>query len=157
MAKGLLYSSRIYVKNVWKHAWRVLRRKESLNDAVSDAKRDAHKLKRMLKHAQDRGDYEGAVKMTKKGRQAYNMGHFDRAAGYFEEAIELDRNHTIAYTYLGHTFYKLNRLEDAVFYWKRAIAVDPDSEAAEKARRKLAMAEEQKKGIQQWMRDLQGD
>ena len=157
MSQGLLHGVRVFIKNIRRHTVRVVTRKETLRDALTDMRHDSHKLKSLYRHSYDHGHYDAAKKLAKKGRDAYNDGHFESAAGFFHEAIETDPRYAYPYTYLGHTYYKLNRLDDALHYWRQATEVDPNSEAAEKARRKIAMAEAQKKSVYEWMRDVQGD
>lgn len=157
MTQGVLHGVRVFAKNIVRHTMRVFRRKETLRDAFKNMRHDSHKLKNLYRHSYDQGHYEAAKKLAKKGRSAYNDGNFESAADYFHQAIETDIRYAYAYTYLGHTYYKLNRLDDALHYWRQATEVDPNSEAAEKARRKIAMAEEQKKSVYDWMRDVQGD
>ena len=43
---------------------------------------------------------------------------------------------------MGNNLYKLNRQGEALECWQKTVLLDPDSEAAEKARRKIEMLDE---------------
>jgi tetratricopeptide (TPR) repeat protein len=52
----------------------------------------------------------------------------------YNEAIGRSSDNSSAYTNLGNALYKLDRLEDAIEAWQKAVEIDP---ANEKARRNL--------------------
>ena len=52
----------------------------------------------------------------------------------YKEANGRRKDNSSAYTNLGNAYYKLDRIEEAIEAWKRAIEIDPGNE---KARRNL--------------------
>jgi tetratricopeptide (TPR) repeat protein len=50
---------------------------------------------------------------------------FEQAIEMYNEAIGRSKDNASAYTNLGNAYYKVDRIEDAVEAWKRAIEIDP--------------------------------
>ena len=71
------------------------------------------------------------------GRKYYNDKRYHKAERCFRKAIITDESYALAHYYHGLSLYQINRPSAAKFAWTRATEVDPDSEAAEKAQRKL--------------------
>lgn len=84
-------------------------------------------------------DYEHkqAARYLETGREYYNKKRYKKARKYFEKAAATDGRYGLAYYYLGLAMYKTDRPKGAKSAWQRAIDVDPESEAADKAREKL--------------------
>ena len=78
-----------------------------------------------------------ALRCLNEGIRLYNGKHYSEALAKFKDAIEVDPQYGRAHLYYGNAQYKLHRHEEALNAWERAIRVDPDSEAADKARAKL--------------------
>lgn len=82
-------------------------------------------------------DHRRARAWLEKGRRAYNKKHYNSAIDAFHTAIEYDPHEALGPYFLGLAYYKQQKTNEAVAAWRRAVDADPDSEAAEKARRKI--------------------
>lgn len=153
MPKPILSAARTFVKNLVKHTELVIGKGESAQEAIKAINKDARKLKHMAVDGEDRKDHKSALRLVEKGRKAYNAKDYTLADDYFRRALEADSKCSLAYTYLGHTMYQLNRQQEAVTFWQRAIAVAPDSEGAVKARQKLQIIEKKKQDV---LKELEG-
>ena len=80
---------------------------------------------------------KAAIHRVEKGIAAYNTRRYNDAENLFRQAIEQDPGYARAHCYLGNALHKLGAPEEAVLEWKKAVIVDPDSEAAAKAQAKL--------------------
>jgi tetratricopeptide (TPR) repeat protein len=78
-----------------------------------------------------------AAKTLNKGRKEYNQKRYGKAEEFFREATELDDNYALAHYFVGLSMYKVDDADAAIRSWKRAIEVDPHSEAASKAQKKI--------------------
>ncbi|MCI0408690.1 MAG: tetratricopeptide repeat protein, partial [Acidobacteria bacterium] len=65
---------------------------------------------------------------------------YERALEMFNQALQASSDSAVAYTNLGNTYYKLNRHEQALGAWKRAVELDPLNE---NARRYLRMYQQE--------------
>ena len=83
------------------------------------------------------GQRKDAMNLVNDGVKLYNAKKYLEALKAFKTATEYDPTYARAYTYLGNTLYKLAEHGDALRAWERAVAVDPLSSAAGKARAKL--------------------
>lgn len=61
----------------------------------------------------------------------------------FRKALAEDPSYGRAHYYLGNTLYQLNRQGEALECWQKTVLLDPASESAEKARRKIDMIDAQ--------------
>lgn len=96
--------------------------------------------RRMLKTLPEPvSDYEHkqAARHLENGREYYNKKRYKKALKYFQKAAATDGRYGLAYYYLGLALYKTDRPKGARSAWRRAIDVDPESEAADRAREKL--------------------
>ena len=80
---------------------------------------------------------KAAIHCVKKGVDHYNNRRYTEAEDQFRQAIAQDPGYARAHCYLGNTLHKLGYPEEAVFEWKKAIIVEPDSDSATKAQGKL--------------------
>jgi tetratricopeptide (TPR) repeat protein len=80
---------------------------------------------------------KAATQLVKKGIDFYNTHRYIEACDFFREAIAQDPGYARAHCYLGNTLHKLGYPEEALFEWKKAVIVEPDSDAALKAQEKL--------------------
>lgn len=148
MTKPILSAAKTFMKNILRHTERVVHHDESAKDAFKAINRDAKRLKNMATDdGHTRKDHKSALKLVEQGRRAYNNKDYTIAEDYFFRAIDLNPKLSLAYTYLGHTLYQVGRHSEAVAHWKRAVAVDPNSEGAVKARQKLQMIEDKAKRV----------
>ncbi|MFO7973504.1 MAG: tetratricopeptide repeat protein [Candidatus Hydrogenedentota bacterium] len=120
-------------KNVTRHAGFVLRRRESVRDALSRVASDAKKLR---KHAGDQHGSErrkAALKFVKQGREAYNAKNDALAEKLFRDAVVTDEHCALAHAYLGNALYRQGKTNEAETNWRQATIVEPNSEGAKKA------------------------
>ena len=132
MAKGFLSSAKTYAKNLGIQTGRVVKGQASLGDAGKQLGSDTNKL---IRAASGGSSYHPESKeLVDQARQLYNDKHYERAEEVFRMSLMFDDRNPWAFTYLGHTLYKLGRRNEALASWRRAIKVNPKSKAAEKAR-----------------------
>lgn len=144
MDKRVVKTGRTFIKNVVKHVKWVLLGRESWRDARDGIAEDGGKLKRVMKGKKYKGDHQLAARLVEKGRRAYNERRFESAENFFRQAIIEDPVYGLAYTYLGSTLYKQQRIGEATTMWMRAIQIDPASEAAAKAQQRLSRVKQRK-------------
>ena len=82
-------------------------------------------------------EHKQAARQLESGREYYNKKRYKKALKYFQKAAAIDGRYGLAYYYLGLAMYKTDRPKGARAAWQRAIDVDPESDAADKAREKL--------------------
>jgi tetratricopeptide (TPR) repeat protein len=87
-----------------------------------------------------------AILRLKKGIEAYNVSKYDKAEHYFRDALSYDKTYARAFMYLGNAMYKMQRANEAMMYWKKAMDAEPRSPAAQSAREKLLHLRDQGKG-----------
>ena len=131
-------------KNLFVHTKRLILRKEALRDAFDGVSHDAGRLKRA---ATAPSDHHHAAKLVEKGRRAYNEKQYERAEKCFNRAIVHDPQYGLAYTYLGSTYYQMQRIREADMMWAKAIEVNPHSDAAYKAEQRLRRVKATKDAI----------
>jgi uncharacterized protein YfaP (DUF2135 family) len=68
-------------------------------------------------------DSSSARGINAQGEQAYHAGNYDEAVRRYQQAIELDGNYGQAYSNLGLVFQKLNRVSEALWANRKAIAL----------------------------------
>ncbi len=69
------------------------------------------------------------------GSCLHATGDFDGAIEMFEKAIALDSLHAVAYFNLGIVYRAINNKNKARFYWGKLIAMYPDKDLSDSARR----------------------
>jgi len=95
------------------------------------------KKRRLAARGIDADDHKQASDYLEKGRRYYNAKRYERAEHCFLKAIKYDAGYPLAYYYLGLSQLKMENNESAFKSWKRVIQLDPGSEAAAKAERKI--------------------
>jgi tetratricopeptide (TPR) repeat protein len=153
MSKPILSVAKTFVKNIFRHTELVVARDESARDAIKAINKDVRKIKNMAGNAEDRKGHKSALKLVEKGRRSYNEKSYSVAEEYFRRALEADPKCSLALTYLGHTMYQIGRQNEAIACWREAVAADPNSEGAVKARQKLEIMEQRKRKV---VDDLRG-
>lgn len=78
-----------------------------------------------------------ALRLVNKGVRLYNYKRYTEALTAFKDARDEDPVYARAWLYLGNTLYKLSQQGEALSAWERAVAVEPRSKAADKARTKI--------------------
>ena len=94
------------------------------------------------------GDYSLTIEVDPKMGEVYNnLGflyhttlQYERALEMFNQAIQTTSDSAVAYTNIGNTCYKMEKHEQAVNAWKRALELDPLNE---NARRSLRMYQQE--------------
>jgi uncharacterized protein YfaP (DUF2135 family) len=71
-----------------------------------------------------------ARSLNRQGEQTYHTGNYDEAIRLYQQAIELDGNYGQAYSNLGLVFQKTNRVSEALWANRKAIALASGSTAA---------------------------
>lgn len=137
MRKDFSASAKTYLGNMGRYVRRIVHGEATAREALTGIARDTKKLKHAARTRGDDEDQREAKKLIEHGRRAYNEKDYKAAESMFKRAHLADPNNALALTYLGHTAYKLGNAPEAVQFWKRAIATEPDSPAADKARSKL--------------------
>jgi tetratricopeptide (TPR) repeat protein len=137
MKRNVVSGAVTYMKNVGKHARRVVAREETVWEACSGIMRDGRKLARLARHTHASVDRKQAMALVRKGRDAYNQANYRDAQERFHEAILADPNYALAYTYLGNAYYQMSRFDEAIGAWRRALRAEPGSDGAAKAQAKL--------------------
>lgn len=153
MAGKRFKTTKTYFKNLVKHAKWVITRDESIGEAIQGIRKDSKKLAKTVKAGALSTSGKTARKLTEEARYAYNEHRYDAAEELLRTAIVEDAKYALAYTYLGHTLYKQKKVEEAVRYWTKATVIDPDSEAARRAQRKITMAGKKHKQLNSWLNE----
>ena len=112
--------------------------KISWREAAQGFVAEARKFAYRLKAGGTSNDRKRAIDLVKRGMKAYNEKDYDAAESLFRRATHKDPGYGRGYAYLGNALYKQKRNIDAVTAWNKAIDVEPNSDAAEMAKEKLA-------------------
>jgi uncharacterized protein YfaP (DUF2135 family) len=75
-------------------------------------------------------DTNSARALNRQGEQTYHAGNYDEAIRLYQQAIELDGNYGQAYSNLGLAFQKANRVSEALWANRKAIALANGATAA---------------------------
>jgi len=85
----------------------------------------------------DESDHKRASGYLERGRVYYNKKRYEKAEHYFRKSIDRDPQYALAHYYLGLALYRKDDSSAAVRAWNRAKEVEPGSDAAAKADKKL--------------------
>ncbi len=151
MAGKRIKTTKTYVKNLVKHAKWLITRHETVSEAVEGIRKDSKKLVKTVANGAHTSGAKTARKLTEEARHAYNEHRYESAEELLRTAIVEDTKYALALTYLGHTLYKQNKVEEAVRYWTKATIVDPASDAAQRAQRKITMAGKKHRQLSTWL------
>ncbi len=142
MGRSVTASLVTFAKNLRYHAKGLFSRKETPKKAFQGVTKDARKLAKSFTYDEDEeAKHRRVRKLINKGRKVYNAHGYKESEHYFRKAIHEDNRNAWAHAYLAYSLYQQGRFKDAAAYWKRAIEIDPDSEAARKAEQKLRAVE----------------
>ncbi len=61
--------------------------------------------------------------LVENGRWAYHDGNYNAAINIFKQVLELDHSNHDCMVHLANTFVEVNRHQDAIIYYKKAIAL----------------------------------
>ncbi len=103
------------------------------------------------KKAASNDEHADAQAHIKKGRQSYDAGEYELAEKHFRQALLLDSTYTRAYSDLGQALYKQGRTQEAVTYWQKIVDQEPGTEAADKARHRIAKVYKEKRAVSKWI------
>jgi tetratricopeptide (TPR) repeat protein len=84
--------------------------------------------------------HKEASVLLEKGRKFYNDKNFAKAEECFSRAVTEDPQYALAHYYLGLARYKRDNQRGAEAAWTQAMHVEPNSQAADKAEKKLNYA-----------------
>lgn len=104
----------------------LVERGESLDEALA-----------MIERAVAAEPENGAI-VDSLGWALYVIGRTDEAVEPLERAAELEPVDAVINDHLGDAYWDVGRVLEARFQWRRALSFDPEPEAAERLRRKLA-------------------
>lgn len=68
-----------------------------------------------------------SINIQQEAIKCYQIGEYDLAEELFLEAIKIDSNHSVLYSYLGHINLVKNKLEISLNYYKKAISINPNN------------------------------
>lgn len=68
-------------------------------------------------------EQEKSKRINQKGEAAYHRGELEASVQFYQQAIEVDPNNGQAYSNLGLSFQKLNRVAEALWANRKAIAL----------------------------------
>ena len=140
MAKGFFSSAKTYTKNLGIQTGRVLTGQANLSDAGKQLGSDTRKLVQSV-GASSKDYHPESKELVDKARKCYNEKQYEKAEENFRMALVFDDKNPWAYCYLGNTYYKQGRRDEALTCWRRAIELEPGSKAAEKARSGIDVVE----------------
>ena len=63
--------------------------------------------------------------LFKNATTDYNEGRYEEAAAKYEEILEGGKHSAALYYNLGNTYYKLNRIAPSIYYYEKALLLDP--------------------------------
>lgn len=145
--KGFIGSLKSFTKNLSRHVSGVVMRKESRQDARRRILSDGKKLMQSLRSHESKEKQRCGAEWLKRGTRKYNKKEYDQAEACFRRAVDEDPKCVAAVTYLGHTLYQKNLMDDALRAWKKAYAMDPASSAGQKAMRKVRHVEKMQRDV----------
>ena len=149
LSKGLV----TFFKNVIAHGKPIVHGHEHFLSGFRGVTRDLRKLLRSVLKRKEGEDEQRAKRYVKKGKHAYNQKRYEAAETAFREAILADDTCGIAYTFLGHTLYKMGRFREAIVYWGKAIDIAPGTEAARIAQQKISFMQQKRNEAKAWIED----
>lgn len=148
MGKSIQERFQSYTFDVRGHLDRAKKSEIGWGEALNGVWRETRKLAYRATKGETSHNRKYAIELVKRGMNEYNAKRYKDAEELFRRAADKDSGYGRAYAYLGNTLYKLNRLTDAVTAWNKAIEVEPTSDAADVAKKKLqSMAKSQEGGI----------
>jgi tetratricopeptide (TPR) repeat protein len=140
----------------------LFRGKEGWNQVGERLRKRTSKLRKEIENTLPVGgvlpeDRKKAAQLTDRGRREYNVGLYDMAAGLFEKAVQLYPRYQKALYFLGNTYYKQKRMQEALAKWRACIDADPKSPIAGKARIKVQHVAKLGRQFEEQLRDLEDD
>ena len=112
-------------------------------------------LKKKTKHQMASGDHKKAAKYLEHGRKYYNKKKFVEAERLFQRALDADPLYPLAYYMMGLIALKHDDTQSAKRHFKQVIKIDPNSEVAKKADKKLSSMEAKVQNVIRTLQDRQ--
>ncbi len=156
MAKPVVRRTRKYFRHLAKHLRKLFRSKESAKEAVSGMAKDTADYAQKVLRRPSSHDHKLAVRAVQRGKTQYNGRRYIEAIQSFREALEYDQTYGRAYLYLGNALYQNGEEMPARRAWKRATEVDPTSDSAVSALRKLEKFEVDAKSTVTFLQEKMG-
>lgn len=66
--------------------------------------------------------------LFEEANSAYQAGDYDTAVAIYEEILDNGETSAALYYNLGNAYYKLNKVAPSIFYFEKALQLDPDDE-----------------------------
>ena len=63
-----------------------------------------------------------------KGIESYNTGNYSEAISHYESILENGEHSAALYFNLGNCYYKMNRIAPSIYYYEKALLLDPNDE-----------------------------
>jgi len=63
--------------------------------------------------------------LFEKATEAYNLGEFEKAIGFYEKILDNNQHSSALYFNLGNAYYKLGEIGPSVYYYEKALLLDP--------------------------------
>lgn len=64
--------------------------------------------------------------LFEKATEAYNKGDYDEAISSYEKILENGKHSAAVYFNLGNSYYKKNEIAPSIYYYEKALLLDPD-------------------------------
>ncbi|MEO0999613.1 MAG: tetratricopeptide repeat protein [Pseudomonadota bacterium] len=103
----------------------LVERREKLDEALA-----------MIERAVEQRPESGFI-TDSLGWVLYRLERFEEAVAPMERAVELEPTDPVINDHLGDVYWKVGREREAIFQWRRALSFDPETEEADRIRRKL--------------------
>lgn len=69
--------------------------------------------------------------LFEKAAEAYNAGEYETAASLYENILDQDLHSAALYYNLGNCYYKLNKIAPSIYYYEKALLLDPGDKEIE--------------------------
>ena len=112
-------------------------------------------LKKKTKHRFSSGDHKKASKYLEHGRKYYNQKKYPQAERLFARALEADALYPLAHYMMGMILLQRDDTQAAKRSFQQAIKIDPKTDVARKADKKIASIEARVQKVIQTLQDRQ--
>lgn len=112
-------------------------------------------LKKKTKHTFSSSDHKKASKYLEHGRRYYDQKKYPQAERLFSRALEEDGLYPLAHYMMGMILLQREDTQGAKRHFEQAIKIDPGSDVARKADKKIASIEAKVQKVIQTLKDRQ--
>ena len=81
---------------------------------------------------EDKNDFSSVNDLTLDGFLWINLDQYNNAMESFSRAIDLDKKYSLAWSGKGVCSYRLNKLEDAIYFFDKASQLEPENKKIKK-------------------------